>query len=127
MSFNEPFHSNQDETANYDANDIEKYRYISVLSYLGILWVIPYLTTVKHSPYARFHLNQGYILLILEMILSLSAFILGKIPIIRFFSGIIFSVLGMITLGMIIYGVYNAVSGRARRLPIIGEISIIDK
>ncbi len=52
-----------DYTSTMDPNDIAQNKAMAVLSYLGILFLIPILSA-PNSPYARFHSNQGIILYI---------------------------------------------------------------
>ena len=47
-----------DTTASYAAADVQNNKVMAVLSYIGILVLIPILAA-KESPFARFHANQG--------------------------------------------------------------------
>lgn len=48
----------------------------SVLSYFGFLWVIG-LVAAPQDSYVRFHVNQGLVLFLLEIVISAARFILG--------------------------------------------------
>ena len=52
-----------DTTTQFDPRDIEQNKLMAILAYLGILVIIPILAA-KESKFARFHSNQGLILLI---------------------------------------------------------------
>lgn len=51
--------------------DVESNKVMAVLSYLGILVLIP-LLGAKNSPFARFHTNQGLILCIATILYSVA-------------------------------------------------------
>lgn len=116
------------EEQQYEQNDIESTKGLACLSYLGILFLIPMLVN-KNSPYTKFHVNQGIVLLIAEIILGVASglirFALGLIP---FIGGIIANllgiVIGLVCLAFIILGIVNAAQGRAQELPVIGSIRI---
>ena len=53
----------KDFTQEYDVNDVNSSKGISILSYLNILFIIPLLTK-PDSKFSRFHVNQGLLLFI---------------------------------------------------------------
>ncbi|MFV0399743.1 MAG: DUF4870 domain-containing protein [Oscillospiraceae bacterium] len=117
-----------DSTANFDPKDIEENKVMALLSYIGFLFLVPMLAK-KESPYAQFHAKQGANLFILEIIVSVVFFILGLIlggiPVIGTIISII-SWLASLCLGILaILGIVNAVTGKAKELPLIGSIKII--
>ena len=61
-----------DTTANYDPRDIADNKLMAILCYLGILWLIPFLAA-KESPFVKYHLNQGLLVLILGIIVMAAA------------------------------------------------------
>lgn len=67
-----------DVTASFDPADISANKAMGILSYLSLLVLIPIFAAPK-SRFARFHANQGLILLILEVAVSVVFFILGFI------------------------------------------------
>lgn len=87
--------------------DIEENKLIAVLSYLGILFLIPLLAK-KDSPYAQFHAKQGMVLFILSLFLV--------IPFLNFLIGIVFLILWII-------GIINVLSGKMAELPLIGQFA----
>lgn len=67
-----------DTTASYAAADVQNNKVMAVLSYIGILVLIPILAA-KESPFARFHANQGLILFLCEIIFAVANMILSAI------------------------------------------------
>lgn len=119
-----------DYTSQYHPVDIQNNKGISVLSYLGILFLIPMLAA-KHSPFARFHVNQGMVLLIFEIGYGIvKAVILSLINIMFSFSGnplyslvsTMLNIAGLVFLVLTVVGIVNAANGKAKELPIIGKI-----
>ena len=106
-----------DYTAQFAPADIEANKIMAVLAY--ILFLIP-LLAAKESPYAKYHTNQG----LLVCLAAIAVSIVGSIiPILGWFiilpvGSIIVAVLGII-------GIINAWKGTAKDLPIIGKIRII--
>lgn len=111
-----------DETYRFSPDDIQRTRYLAWLSYLGILFLIPMLV-YKGSPYTKFHVNQGIVFFILCIIVRVSLDILSIIPVVNWFSWILF-LLYIPLLILMITGIVNAFQGRAKRLPVIGNIEI---
>lgn len=106
----------QEENISYSSEDIEKNKVIAALAYL--IFFLP-LLAAQDSSYARFHANQGLLLFILgfggNTILTIIP-ILGWI-LIPFFS------LFVIILG--VTGILNAINGKAKNLPLIGQYRIL--
>ena len=105
-----------DTTANYAAADIAENKGMAILCYLGILWLIPFLAK-KDSPFVKFHLNQGLVLLVIEIVVA----IVCRIPVIR----IVGWLASIITLALAIIGIVNVVNGKAQELPVIGKYKLL--
>ena len=86
---------------------------MAVLCYLGILWLIPFLTA-KESPFVKYHLNQGLTLLILGLIVA----VISWIPVIGWLCGVVVFALAII-------GIVNVVNGKAQELPVIGKFKLL--
>ena len=102
---------------------------MAVLAYFGILVLIPILAA-KESKFARFHANQGLILLITGV--AYSIFVHVVIKIVAFISyalaGIVGIALGLawlLLLVLAIIGIINAVKGEFKQLPLIGQFQIL--
>ncbi len=130
-----------DETASIDAQDISDNKGITVLSYLGPLVFIPMFAR-KNSKFARFHANQGLVLLIADVAYSVVQAIL--LAILRaifpwnwsygylggrgFVYDALSTILGLawIVFGiLVVIGIINVVKGKAKALPIIGKFKIL--
>lgn len=113
-----------DTTGEYDPADIEQNKVFAILAYLGILVLVPILGA-KESKFARFHANQGLVLLIAAIAIGIVIGILQFIPVL----GIIFSIIGWVVnialLVLCIIGIVNACNGKAKELPLIGSIKIL--
>jgi uncharacterized membrane protein len=99
--------------------DIEKNKVNAILSYLGILILVPLLSEdAKKSDFAKFHLNQGLVLLIASVALSM----VWAVPIlgwfVGFFGGILLFVLWVI-------GIVGAIQGEKKKVPLLGDIQLV--
>jgi uncharacterized membrane protein len=106
-----------DCTTEFDAADIETNKLLSILSYIGILWLIPLLVAPK-SGFARFHVNQGLVLWIANILVGF----LAVIPILGWIAAF---VCGIISFILMILGIINAAQGIAKELPIIGKFKLL--
>ncbi len=110
-----------DRTADFDPQDVAANKVYAVLAYFGILVLVPMLAA-KDSKYAQFHANQGLILFLLEVIVSVFLGIISGIKVLA----IIFTiVLNLGILAFLVIGIINAVDGRAKELPLIGKFRIL--
>lgn len=119
-----------DTTSYYSRSDIEGNKLMAVLSYLGILVLIPILAA-KDSPFAKFHATQGLNLLIVSVAWSIVSGIIGAIlgVIGVTFLSVLWSIISwlvsiVIFLTMVV-GIINAAQGKAKELPIIGGFRIL--
>ena len=127
----EKFTNTEDSTSEFAQEDIDSNKGMAVLSYLGILFLVP-LFAAKDSMYARFHLNQGIILFIANIassiILGVSSIILIFIPFIGILvAQIIELAISALVLILMIIGIVNAATGKAKKLPLIGNLFTIIK
>ena len=113
------FKNAPDSTAEYDQADINSNKVMAILAYLGILVLIP-LFAAKNSKFARFHTNQGLILLICAIIVSILGSILTRIHL-----GFISWILDVLVFVFAIIGIINAAQGKAKELPFIGKYRIL--
>ena len=102
-----------DTTANYSAADIAENKGMAILCYLGILWLIPFLAK-KDSPFVKYHLNQG----LLVLILGIAVAIISWIPVVGWLCGVVVFALAII-------GIVNVVNGKAQELPVIGKFKLL--
>src|SRR5690554_2829220 len=100
-----------------DAADVEKNKIMGILAY--IIFFIP-LLAVRDSKFAMYHANQGLVLFLAGIVVS----ILGSIiPLLGWFLILPLGMLAVTVLAII--GIINAAKGLLKPLPVIGGISII--
>ena len=88
---------------------------IAILSYLGILFLIP-LLAAKESSFAQFHARQGLVLFIAQM----ATLLIAWIPILGWIAGF---VLWIIWFVFAIIGIINVLGGKQKPLPWIGKFA----
>lgn len=117
-----------DNTGNSNQNDQSNTILFSILSYIGILWLIPLLVE-KNDKVVRFHVNQGIVLFIFDIIGSIAVGILSTIfvfiPVISFLGVVIASLFGILCFVLMIIGIVNAANKSEKPLPIIGKFQIL--
>lgn len=114
-----------DTTSQFDPQDINNNKGLSVLAYIGFLFLVP-LLACSNSKFARYHTNQGLVLFLLEFALGVVTGILGIIPIAGLIiGGLLSAVGGIFTLVLMIMGIINAAQGQAKELPLIGKITLL--
>jgi uncharacterized membrane protein len=116
------------EALEVDPTDAEKNKIFGILAYLWILCLVP-IFAAKDSPFAKYHANQGLVLFLLEIVLSITLYIIN-IVIFTILPGMSFiaSILGLIQLGpliLLIMGIINAAAGKCVPLPVIGGIKLL--
>lgn len=113
-----------DSTSEFDENDIQQNKTMSIFAYLSWLVLIP-LLAAKESKFARFHCNQGIILAIVEIIAWVVLSLLSIIPYVGWIFVIFNVLLSVACLVLAILGIINAVNGKAKELPVVGKIRIL--
>ena len=89
----------------------------SVLAYLGILWLVG-LLAAGDDAYVKYHVNQGLVLFLVGVAVS----IVSAIPVLGLIVGIVG---GIFTFVCMILGIINAVQDQAKPLPLIGQIHLL--
>lgn len=130
-SFGEMFqnlNNTADTTAEFDQNDINTNKGMAILAYFGPLVFIP-MFAAKQSKFARFHSNQGLLLLIAAVAWSIVYGIINAILLAiswRLYTvSSIIGILSIVFFVLFIIGIINASNGRAKELPIIGKFKIL--
>ena len=113
-----------DSTGSFDQDDINNNKVMAVLAYLSWLLLIP-LLAAKESKFARFHCNQGLVLAIFGTLVPIVCGILDGIPLIGWVFGIISGGVGLVITILSVIGIVNAINGKAKDVPIIGNIRIL--
>lgn len=96
---------------------------MGALCYLSILWLAPFLGR-REDPYVKFHLNQGIVVMIASVSLRFVNFflrlILGRV------GRMVGTFLSLAVFAYIVIGVYYAVSGKMKALPLLEDVNIIN-
>ncbi len=98
---------------------------MGILSYLGILFLIPYLTE-KNDRFIIFHAQQGMRLFVAEAVFSILSVVINiflRLPGLRLIFAMISWTVSLLSFGfliLIIMGIVNVLNNRIRPLPIIG-------
>ena len=114
------FFNTADYTESFHPQDIAQNKVMAILSYIGILVLIP-VFAAKNSAYAKFHANQGLILCIAEAAVGLVLGLLGLIP----YVGVVFRIVMWVCAALSLIGFVYAILGKAKELPFIGGIYIL--
>lgn len=104
------------DTQIFNQADIESNKTMAGLAYL--IFFLP-LIVCPDSLFAKFHANQGLLLLIVGFG---GSFILAIIPILGW---ILLPFFTLATLGFGIWGLINGLSGKAKELPLIGKFRLL--
>ena len=106
---------------------------LALEAYLGILVLAP-IFGAKKSPFVRFHANQGLILCIISVALSIlmgfNGIIMAAVGALwlSIILGLFNGLYGLVSCGVIalaVIGIINALKGKMKALPIIGKIKIL--
>jgi uncharacterized membrane protein len=114
----------KDITTQFNKKDIEDNKTMAILAYLSILVIIPILMA-RGSKYAMFHANQGLVLAIAEVVVGVVISFLSWIPLVGIIASLVGGLIGLASLVLMIFGIMSVLNGRAKKLPIVGEITII--
>ena len=112
-----------------DPKDAQDNKIMGILAYLNLLVLVP-IFAAKESPFAKFHANQGLILVIAHFALWIVFYIFGRILLfislgLWFFTSLLS---GLVSLGILVFaiiGIINVVNGEMKELPIIGKFKIL--
>lgn len=93
----------------------EKANTVAILSYIGPLCLIPFLTKEKDE-FVKFHAKQGLVLFAGEVITWI---IIAIIPILWFLGNLV----GIFWLVLSIIGIFNVANKEKKEIPIIGRFA----
>lgn len=114
------------EALEVDPEDAENHKIFGILAYLGILCLVP-LFAAKESPFAKYHANQGLILFLgeiaLSVVLSIIYHLLALIGL--SFISVFLSLIWLGVFALVIIGIINAAAGKCVPLPIVGKFKLI--
>lgn len=123
--FSNMMNSGKDFAGEFDARDIVENKVFCILSYLGILFIIG-LIAQPNSKVIKFHANQGLILFLAELALGVVTGIVGVFPFIgALLAGLTGLATSVLMIGALVYQIINISEGKVKKLPVIGDITII--
>lgn len=123
-------YSNNSQEEEYDNQEVKDNKLLAILSYLGILVLIP-IFAAPDTKFVRFHASQGLNLFVCRLVYSfLSMIICGIFTVMSFVAGeVIFYILMVGQLFFFvcfILGIVNAAKGQYTELPFIGKLKILN-
>ena len=104
--------------------EVEDGKGMAILSYIGILALIPYLSE-KNNKFVMYHAKQGLNLFILEIIASVALSVLAVTIILIPLIAVLSPIVGILSFVLSIIGIVNVCNGEEKELPIINKIKII--
>ena len=112
------------------ADDATANKGVAICAYFGFLWLVPLLTTAKHSPFVKFHTNQAIVITIVSLIVTVMTSIFDWVLDIiswRFYvlTTIVEQLGGIFCLALMIWGIVYAAQGKMKEIPVIGQFKII--
>lgn len=88
---------------------------MGVLAYIGILVIIPFLTS-RNDPFVKFHIKQGVVLVVIEIVLYVIGSMVWMLaPLLMFVN------LGALVLSII--GIVNVIQKKQEPLPLVGKFA----
>ena len=113
-------------TNDFTQEDVQQHKVTAIVGYVPPLFFIQ-LITAKGSPYARFHANQGLLLLIAYVAVSIVVGIISGIftALKLGFIGSIFGLLEVVPALLMVFGIVFTAKNRSKELPIIGKFRLL--
>lgn len=108
-------------------SEIECFCYFA---YLGPFWFIGLLSDKRNHPKLRFHLNQGIVLFIAEVLAFIAVYFVGRLVSLIPYVGVIISwALWLAVIGcafwLAVKGMLVVAADTKHRLPVIGKFNIL--
>lgn len=119
----------------YDPKDIENTKIVCAISYIGILFFIP-LLAYPNSRFAKFHANQALVVLLfstaMKMVCAFGTGVWWALPFLPSYienlgSWAFSFAEWALPAAAVICGFVNALNGKAKEIPVIGKINLINK
>ncbi len=86
---------------------------MAVLAYIGPLVIVSYLVA-KDNPFVKFHIKQGLVLFVAEVVLWFLRMTFWQL-------WFIYSIIHFCVIILGIFGIVNAFQGKMKELPLVGE------
>lgn len=101
----------------FTQEDIAQNKTMGIIAYF--IFFIPLLVEpAKNSPYAKFHANQG----LLIVLVYIASSVVAIIPILGWIASPILWIAGIV---LFFIGLIGAINGEAKELPIVGQYKLI--
>ena len=110
---------NVEET--YTQEDISSNKFMAILAYLFLLVLIPFFTR-KDSPFTKFHVKQGFVVLFIYAA-GIVLQIFDWIPVVGWITAIVGWLICVFAVVLSVIGIVGAARGQAKPLPIVGKYS----
>lgn len=108
------------ETVVFTQEDIDANKSMGIVAYF--IFFIPLLVeSSKNSPYAKFHVNQG----LLIVLAAIAVNVIGTLTTIILIGFLILPLGGIAVFILWVIGLMNAINGVAKPLPFIGQFTLI--
>ncbi len=121
-NFFEEATTTRDHTAQFSPQDINDNRAYGILSYILFLWLVPMIAS-KNSPYATFHANQGLLIFIANVALSVTEGLFSAIHL-GYLGAVLLAPIAIYITVLNVLGIVYASCGKAMELPLIGKIKL---
>ena len=95
---------------------VQKNTLMAILAYIGILIIIPFLVA-KGDPFVKFHIKQGLILVIVELLTS--AF--GMSMMWTSYSAV--AIINAVVFVLSVFGIVYAIQGKEKKIPLVGHLA----
>ena len=130
----ENFIDTKDHKSEFNGEDVKKYKTSAIISYIPIVCLYFIVTNkYKESNYLKFHVNQGLMLTIATVIISVidkmvtaifasNSLVLNSTP--GIVSFILYALYFILVLAMF-FGIINTANGLSKEIPIIGKIKLL--
>ena len=116
----------EDYTSSFSEKDKENGKIYSIIGYFWVFFFIPLL--MKENKYCKFHANQGLVFFLFSLfggiIITLLSNLFNVLSL-NVISITLKTLFSLVIVFLFVFGVINAFNGKARNLPLIGEIRII--
>ena len=97
-----------------------------ILSYLGVLVLIPLFLIKKKTDFAKFHIQQGMNLFLLFVGLWLVSIVLAFVPIIGWIVAIFLGIFQIVLAIFALVAILKAVQGESWKMPLVSGLKLFD-
>ena len=88
---------------------------MGVLAYLGPLVIVSFIVA-KDDPFVKYHIKQGLVLFVIEVVLWMLSNMIWQL-------WMIYDIINIGTLILSILGIVNVVNGQEKELPLVGKFA----